>query len=73
MRREEDEEDVKSRKRRGGTRMGEPHARGHQEERAAAQDAWEFGTRGACGGNDYASIRNIFKNIIQCQDFPLTC
>jgi hypothetical protein len=73
MRREEDEEDVKSRERRGGTAMGEPHARGRQEEWAATQDAQEFRTRGACGGDDYASIRNIFENIIPCQDFPLTC
>ena len=73
MRHEKDEKDAKSRERRGGTAMGEPHARGRQEERAAAQDAREFGTRGACGGDDYASIRNIVKNIIQCQDFPLTC
>jgi hypothetical protein len=73
MRRKEDKEDAKSRERRGGTTMGEPHAWSRQEERAAAQDAREFGTRGACGGNDYASIRNIVKNIIQCQDFPLTC
>jgi hypothetical protein len=73
MRWEEDEEDAKSRERRGGTEMGEPHARGHQEDWAAAQDAWKFGTRGAGWGDDYASIRNIVKNIIQCQDFPLTC
>jgi hypothetical protein len=73
MRREEDKEDAKSRERRGGTAMGEPHAWGHQEERAAARDAREFGTRGARGGNNLASIRNIVKNIIQCQDFPLTC
>ncbi len=56
MRREEGEEDAKSRERRGGTAMGEPHARGRQEERAAVQDAQEFGTQGARGGNDYASI-----------------
>jgi hypothetical protein len=73
MRREEDEEDAKSRERRGGTAMGEPHARGRQEERAAARDAREFEMRGARGGDDYASIRNIAENIIQCQDFPLTC
>ncbi len=73
MRREEDKEDAKSRERRGGTAMGEPHAQGRQEERAAAQDAREFGTRGACWGDNYASIRNIVENIIQCQDFPLTC
>jgi hypothetical protein len=74
MRRKEDEEDAKSRERRGGTTMGKPHAWGCQEERAAARDAQEFGTRGARGGDNYASIQNIVKNIIiQCQDFPLTC
>ncbi len=56
MRREEDEEDAKSRERRGGTAMGEPHAWDRQEEWAAARDAREFGTRGARGGEDYASI-----------------
>jgi hypothetical protein len=73
MRCKADEKDAKSRERRGGTAMGEPHARGCQEERAAAQDAREFGTRGAREGDDYASIRNIIENIIQCQDIPLTC
>jgi hypothetical protein len=73
MRHEEDEEDAKSRKRRGGTTMGEPCAQGCQEERAAARDAWEFGMQGARRGDNYASIQNIVKNIIQCQDFPLTC
>jgi hypothetical protein len=73
MRREEDEEDAKSRERRGGTAMGKPHAQGCQEEWAAARDTREFGMRGARGGNGYASIQNIIENIIQCQDFPLTC
>jgi hypothetical protein len=73
MRREEEEEDAKLRERRGGRAMGEPHARVRQEEQAAARDAREFGTWGARGGNNYASIRNIVKNIIQCQDFPSTC
>jgi hypothetical protein len=36
MRREEDKEDAKSRERRGGTVMGEPHAWDCQEEWAAA-------------------------------------
>ncbi len=39
LRGEEDEEDAKSRERRGGTAMGEPHAWGRQEERAAVRDA----------------------------------
>ncbi len=56
LRGEEDKEDAKSRERRGGTAMGEPNAWGRQEERAAAQDAWEFGTWGARGGDNYASI-----------------
>jgi hypothetical protein len=28
---------------------------------------------GARGVDDDAGIRNIIKNIFQCQDFPLTC
>jgi hypothetical protein len=56
MRCEEDKEDAKSRERRGGMMMGEPHAWGRQEERALAQDTWEFRTWGARGGKDYASI-----------------
>jgi hypothetical protein len=73
LRGEEDKEHAKSRERRGGTAMGEPHAQGCQEEQVAAQDAQEFGMQGARGGDNYASIRNILENIIQCQDFPLTC
>jgi hypothetical protein len=74
MRCKEEEDDAKSRKRRAGMAMWEPHALRCQEELtgAAARDAREFGTRGAWGGNDDAGIQNTIKNTIQCQDFPLT-
>jgi hypothetical protein len=37
------------------------------------QEVQEFRTQGACGGDNDAGIQNIVDNIIQCQDFPLTC
>jgi hypothetical protein len=39
------------------------------------RDAWEFGSRGARGGDDDAGIQYLFivENIIQYQDFPVTC
>jgi hypothetical protein len=62
MRRKEEGEDAKSRERRGGMVMGEPHARGHQEELAPGEGRRRE-TRGnsECGGHAGATIMPAFE------------